>query len=237
MVSPRWGLGDAALAFVAGYVASGLTLGFWIANSGADQETLGTTAAGLFGLWLGLGGVTWWASSRKGSGQLSLDFGLRFRWPSDLSGIGIGIACQFLLVPLLSLPVYWLVEDAESRLDAPAEELNAQAGDTLGFVVLGVLLVVGAPLVEELFYRGLLLRSMQRRMSAAPAIVITGLLFGAAHVRPDAISWMAQMPALAGFGMVLGWVASRAGRLGPAIVAHAAFNLVTVLFLYAERST
>lgn len=237
MPPPRWGLGDAALAVVAGYLLSGVTFVLFAAVTGAREDSLGTTAAGLVGLWLGLGGVTWLAARRKGSGSVATDFGFFVQGWADLYGAGVGFLSQLVLVPVLTLPVYQFIEDASEKLREPAQELSSQAGDDLGFFVLAVFLVVGAPVIEELFYRGLLLRSLERRFNPAIAIVGSGLLFGAAHVRPDAIGWLAQMPALAGFGMVLAVVAHRAKRLGPGIIAHAVFNLVTVLILFANRSS
>lgn len=225
------------MAAVAGYLLSGVTFVLFAAVTGARQDSLGTTAAGLVGLWLGLGGVTWLASRRKGSGSLAADFGFYFQGWVDAYGLAVGFLSQLVLVPLLTLPVYQFIEDASEKLREPAQELSDRAGDDLGFFVLAVFLVVGAPVIEELFYRGLLLRSLEKRFNAGVAIVGSGLLFGAAHVRPDALGWLAQMPALAGFGMVLALVAHRARRLGPGIVAHSMFNLVTVVILFVDRSS
>ena len=44
-----------------------------------------------------------------------------------------------------------------------------------------------------------------------------------------------QLPALILFGVVLGVLAERTGRLGPGIVAHATFNAVTVISLTVRR--
>ncbi len=44
--------------------------------------------------------------------------------------------------------------------------------------------VVFAPLVEELFFRGLLLRSLQRRVGTGRAVALSSVLFGLAHPQP-----------------------------------------------------
>ena len=44
------------------------------------------------------------------------------------------------------------------------------------------LAVVGAPLVEELFFRGLLQGAFTRRIGAVPALFITAIIFCFAHV-------------------------------------------------------
>ena len=54
------------------------------------------------------------------------------------------------------------------------------------------------------------------------AVVVSGLLFGAVHVE------LLQFAGLALFGIVLGFLSYRTGRLGMNIVAHGAFNLLAL---------
>jgi uncharacterized protein len=163
----------------------------------------------------------------RGTGSLVTDLGLRFKFPADLVGIPIGVACQYALIPL-----YWLVE-VLSRNDNLTDEVGESAKDLTdnahgaGFFILAVLLVVGAPLVEEIFYRGLLQRSLKRYLPVVVSILATGLVFGAAHFS------LIGLPGLALFGAVLAWQAHRTGRLGLNIFTHAGFNLLTVLALWA----
>jgi uncharacterized protein len=91
--------------------------------------------------------------------------------------------------------------------------------------------VVCAPVVEELFYRGLLLRSLDKRgIQPWLSVVLSALLFAGMHF--EAL----QFAGLFLFGIVLALLVHRTGRLGPAIWAHAAFNAVTVLQLYGQRT-
>jgi len=94
---------------------------------------------------------------------------------------------------------------------------------------LAIVVVVGAPVVEELFFRGLVLRSLQRRFGDVWAVVGSAMLFGVAHFEP------LQLPALVGLGVVLGVMAVYNKRLGPSIFAHAGFNLVTMIALALQR--
>ncbi|MDA8038018.1 MAG: CPBP family intramembrane metalloprotease, partial [Actinomycetota bacterium] len=100
-----------------------------------------------------------------------------------------------------------------------------------GLVVLSILVCAGSPLVEELFFRGLVLRALLgrlehlgQRLAPALSIVLSGLVFALAHF--EAL----QLIGLAGFGIVLGYLAFRTGRLGSSIVAHVAFNSTTVIW-------
>jgi hypothetical protein len=90
-------------------------------------------------------------------------------------------------------------------------------------VILLLLLAAGAPMVEELFFRGLVLRSLLGRTPVPVALVGSALLFALAHFEA------AQFAGLAAFGVVLAVLAWRTGRLTPGIGAHAAFNTVAVL--------
>jgi membrane protease YdiL (CAAX protease family) len=96
-------------------------------------------------------------------------------------------------------------------------------------VVLLVLIAgVAAPVVEEIFYRGLLQRSLIRRVGPGWGVALASVLFSAAHLQ------LLQFPALALAGGLFGILAYRCGRLGPAIVAHMVFNLTAVGFLLWE---
>ena len=58
-------------------------------------------------------------------------------------------------------------------------------------MLLVLIVVIAAPIVEELFYRGLLLRALERRVGNGWAVVWCGLIFGASHFE------LLQLPALA----------------------------------------
>ncbi len=95
-------------------------------------------------------------------------------------------------------------------------------------VVLVLAVVVAAPAVEELFYRGLLQAGLARALGTAPAIAVQGALFGLAHhPLPSSGAEVAAVVVLAGVGVVFGVTAHRHG-LGASIVGHALFNGVTV---------
>ena len=58
---------------------------------------------------------------------------------------------------------------------------------------------------------------------------MSALAFGAEHGQH------LQLLGLVAFGVVLGMLAQRSGRLGPGLVAHAAFNAATVVLLAVLR--
>jgi membrane protease YdiL (CAAX protease family) len=224
--APAWGLGDAAAGFLVGLLVSGLVAGLWAAVSGSNRLTLGALAASQAGLWVGLLGAPVLASRRKGSDDLGHDFGLRIRWSDSVLGVPVGVLCQLMLIPLIYLPLHDLVSRRD--LEAPVRRVTNRAHG-VGFFVLAVVVIVGAPLVEELFFRGLVLSSLQRRFGDGWAVAGSAVAFGLAHFEP------LQLPALVALGVVLAVLALRTGRLGPGIFAHAAFNAVTIIALALQR--
>lgn len=222
----RWGLGDAAVGYLVALVASGVLGAAWLSAAGSDELSLAGLAVAQVGLWAGFLGAPWFAAKRRGSGSLRDDFGLSVRARDALIGVPIGLACQLVLLPLLYLPVSLLVDTSE--LSRPARELTGQAKGP-AFVALAGVLIVGAPIVEELFFRGLLLRSCKRRWGYGGALLASACVFGATHFQ------LLQFFGLAAFGAILAWLALRYERLGPAIWTHAAFNAVTVVALFLER--
>ena len=199
-----------------------VTLAVWEDIQGDDRRTLGFVVAGLVGLWVGFVGAPVVAARLKGSGSVVADFGLRVR-PLDIPlGLVVGVASQLVLVRLLYLPFKWLAPGFYERVGEETDEvLDVTAAG--GRVLLVVLLVLAVPVVEELFFRGLVQGALLKRLGRpAPAVAIGAVVFGVTHYQPVALL------GLVAFGVVLGVLVVRAGRLGPALVAHAAFNAAAV---------
>ncbi|MGE3356122.1 MAG: CPBP family glutamic-type intramembrane protease [Acidimicrobiia bacterium] len=96
----------------------------------------------------------------------------------------------------------------------------------LAVAVLGVVMLVAAPLFEELLFRGVVLRAFAAHAPMAVAVPAQGLLFASFHVELGR-GWgnIGLVAVLAVLGTVLGAVAARTGRgLGAAVLAHALHN-------------
>lgn len=191
-------------------------------GSGADEAEpgLGVTFAAVAGLWVGLLWATVYAARAKGSGSLADDFGLRIERRDIGIGIGAALLSQLVIIPLLYLP--FDVDDLGGENDRLVDNTHG-----LGLVVLYLILAVGAPVVEELFFRGFLQRAMVRRLGPVVGIGLTAALFGLTHFD------VAAFVGLTVFGVVLGVLAHRRGSLGASIVAHVTFNAVAVAFYIA----
>lgn len=229
---PRWGLGDAAAGFVVSLLGGQVAITAILGATGRsfedlDELPLSLVALGQMGLWLGLLGAPVLATRLKGRGMVT-DLGFRGRWSDIWIGGVIGGLTQLPLLPVLYAPILWLLDKTQGDVEGPARELTDRAVDPLGVVLLILIVAVGAPIMEEIFYRGLLQRSLLKRGLPPPvAIAITSVVFGLSHFQA------LQLPGLIVAGAVFGVLAHQAGRLGPAIAAHVVFNTVSVVALLA----
>jgi hypothetical protein len=225
----RWGLGDAAIGWLVGLVGGAIAFSLVVVASGTDADDLdalplGWVAVAQLGLWFGLLGAPYVAARFKGNGMRS-DFGLRARWVDLPVGALWGVIGQLAIIWIVFLPLRWLTDISQDEFSEPAQQMADKATGAVGVVLLVLIVGVGAPIVEEIFYRGLLQRSLIRRVGVGWGIAIASVLFGAAHLQ------VLQFPALTLAGLLFGVLAHRAGRLGPAIAAHVVFNMTAVVSL------
>jgi membrane protease YdiL (CAAX protease family) len=95
---------------------------------------------------------------------------------------------------------------------------TALRGDLFEQVTTGLAVAVGAPLCEELVFRGYLWSAMQRSAPTWVTWLVTTLLFTGYHLDP------AQMIGVLPIAAVLGWVRWQTGSVWPAILLHAVNN-------------
>lgn len=144
-------------------------------------------------------------------------------------GLGAGFVIGVANYAALAVPLMWVSEqvfpvEVVQRYSA-ARLFDRQTGLELALLVTGV--SVAAPFCEEFLYRGVLQTGLARKLDAPRAIVITALIFSLMHFDP--VGFLARFE----LGVVFGLLAWRAGSLWPAIGAHAANNLVSVVMFLA----
>jgi len=236
----------AVVGFLAGQIGAlvfGLVAGAIAGKTSAQLQAIASASvppewyvvSTLLGLWIGFIGAPWLASRTQGTRNFVRDLGLRFRL-IDLFGIAIGIGGQ-LLVAIMYAPFQHDIHD----FNGPSQKLTGGSHGS-GFVVIAIATVVFAPAMEELFFRGLLLKALVRLLTplraaggaraagVVLAVILDGLLFGLAHGE-----WV-QLAGLAAFGIILAAVSYRTGRLGMNMVAHATFNLVAIVAIASTGS-
>jgi membrane protease YdiL (CAAX protease family) len=215
----RWGLGDAAVGLIPFLLGAVSLLG----DGEEADPTVGSLVVGSLVYWLFLVGVPVVATRLKGNGVVT-DLGLRFRWPADLGAFALGVVLQAVVVWALYVPIFWFSDVETDDVSNEARKLVDSASGA-GVVALVLVVCVGAPIAEEVFFRGLLLRATERRFGTGVALVVSTVVFGVGHLQGI------QLPALLLFGAVAGVLTVRTGRLGPAILCHMGFNTWTIIQL------
>lgn len=205
-------------------------LGFWfIAGVGSaqvlkafametDHKIIVQSAAAELGLMTGV-----FVFAAVYPGQLALP---RLRWRASLvSGaatfcvaIPIVMAAGLIWTTLLT----WLGLPIEKQ---SAIELFGRTKDVPWEIVLVALAIVLAPIAEELVFRVVLFRYLRTRIPRWIAFLGPALIFAALHQN---LASFGQLVALA---IVFSFAYERTGQPGTTIVAHALFNLNTVILL------
>ena len=223
----RWGIPDAFIAWAVGFAASfpaviGLKAG---ASLGPGRTFLAVVLQNV-----GIVAALWLISVLKGQHSIVRDFGfpaapsLRPTVVGVWVGAGVGGS---VVVNLLLWPIERIGHLQETTQDVARTVTHARG---LALVLLFVAIVLVAPIVEELLFRGVLLRSLQRRFSTPVAVFLSALAFGAAHI-PGGGQAYALVPGLVLLGLVSGVLAARSGDLTRSICLHVGFNFLSWLFL------
>lgn len=222
-VAGWWALAGIAVGEVIGSIFAGLAASV----DGGTHAAL-TTFVGEVGLWAGMLGAVVVVSRAYGTGSVVEDFGLKFRVVDLAVGLAVGAGG-------LALSAVVAAATAGTALAGSNDQvLSRHPAGSAGFVLVAVVVAAGAPLVEELFFRGLLRQALAARFGAVPAIWGQAALFGLAHYQPGAgVSNLTIVVVIAGLGVLLGYAAQRTGRLAGGMLGHALFNLAAVVELAA----
>ena len=114
-----------------------------------------------------------------------------------------------------------------------SQNLVVKSSSVAVYVVLGVIVVLVAPVVEETMFRGLMLRTFMRRWGFWPAALLSSAIFALFHTYE--VSTLAGALTLAGVVFTLGLtnclLARWSGRLAAGIMNHMVFNGLAILAL------
>lgn len=208
----RWGLADAAIALA-------LTVALALSVPLLFRGSVLSPLLGYLAVWAPLLGAVLVSSRFRGTRSLARDVGLCFRPIDALWGLGIGLLAR-VAATLIEIAVY-------GRAASPAPAFDD------GWWLFSALLapVIIAPVVEELFFRGLLLRAFNRAAGPSVAVAVSSIAFAALHLlaATSPVQLLAVGLATLAFGVATGVLAVVTGRIGGAIVAHACFNALVVI--------
>jgi uncharacterized protein len=210
-----WSFWDALWAILGSVVISAITASVLLAL-GVDDSS-GWTLLAIASQWIAMAGWPLWVTRARGNGA-QIDLGLRLR-PIDLAtGLAGGIGA-FAAAVVAGLITAALFGDFTSAAGDQAQQLADSGGPAL-LLLFALMVAVGAPIAEELTFRGLLWSGVAKR-GGPPwlSIGVSACAFALIHFEPS------RLLVLLAVGTVLGVVRWRTGSLGACIVAHGINNL------------
>lgn len=128
-----------------------------------------------------------------------------------------------MLVPLILMADEQILELLIALFPMSEWEEQMFAGMVSEGLASAVTLCVIAPVLEEMLFRGVLLRAFLRQHARGTAIVASALYFGVSHLN------LYQFVLTFLTGLLLGWLYERSRSLLPCIALHGAINTVVYL--------
>lgn len=148
----------------------------------------------------------------KGLGEILSRLGVRRFRPSALKWMAAAIGAYLLFAALYSLLI------VEPKQEDIAEGFGAVPVQVL-------LIVIAAPVSEEVCFRGMLFGGLRRSLPRIPAALLAGLIFGSLH----ALTGVSAVPPLIAFGFILSLLYEKTGSIVPGILLHMLNNSVALL--------
>ena len=152
------------------------------------------------------------ALARLGLGAITR----RALWMGALAWIAY-LAIAQLLVPFL-----------DPRQEDVTSDLGTDEPTVISAIFAGLLIVVVAPLSEELFFRGFMYAGLRRSLPLWPAALISALVWGSLHLGGGNVGVALQLSV---FGVILAWLYERSGTLWAPILAHLINNAIAFALL------
>lgn len=147
---------------------------------------------------------------------------LQWRWRPLTSALTGAVVMLLLVLPPVALSG-WLIDSLWSDPPGsnPMLDLVLSGSDPVALLCFAVTAIVLAPLFEETLFRGVLLPVLGRRIGAAAAVVVSAVLFAAAHLS------LSELVPLFVLGCGLGLLRLRSGRLASTVLMHGLWNSLT----------
>ena len=147
-----------------------------------------------------------------------------------------GVIAGAILVPavgLVSVGLQLVLQQVAGH-DVATPRQVAAGLSPFASTLLILLAVIVAPISEELFFRGVLFRTMRDRHGFWPAALASAIPFGLVHYVPaPAIDALLLQATMVFTGVGLAWIYDRRGTIVAPAAAHVVFNIVGVVTILA----
>lgn len=145
-------------------------------------------------------------------GEVLARLGVRTFKPSALKWMALAIVVYLVLGALYS-----------QLITEPHQEDIAKGFGALPFQI--ILIVIAAPVSEEVCFRGMLFGGLREKLPRIAAALVTGLIFGGLH----AVTGVSAVPPLMLFGFLLCLLYEKTGSIVPGILLHVLNNSIALL--------
>lgn len=162
--------------------------------------------------------------------RIGVFFGHRGLRDGVFGGVG-GLILYPVIAIAVGIPLTILFHVLSGQETTTPDQLPSDLSSTAAAVSV-VLAVLVAPIVEELFFRGIVFRSVRDRRGFWAGAIVSGLLFGLVHYVPAAWQDTMLLQSIMVFtGIGLAWIYERRGNLVANIAAHMAFNTIGIILI------
>jgi membrane protease YdiL (CAAX protease family) len=229
--TPRapWGVKEMALCtaviLVALFILTTAILGPFVASNDEESPEYLTASSVTNILWNAVMviSVLWFVRRAGGSAR---DLGLGMPANGTLRHTALLLAGTFVLMYIVVVAYGGVVDATGADFLEPDQQVPDEFYDSdVALGVLGIAIVLGAPLAEEIFFRGFLYGGTRSIAGVLPAALITGFIFSLAHYNQGLVIPFTVI------GALLALSYQRSGTLWVPIGAHFLFNLASFSIL------
>lgn len=136
------------------------------------------------------------------------------------TGVGLGVFAQAVSYVATSV----------MHLETGSNTNNSLSGLEIPTLFIATVFLV--PLIEEVIYRGIVMDTLQRfGATALVSVLIQGTVFAAGHFveTPMTMFTAVQFFILLVIGLTLGWLRTKTNNIGSTYIAHAIYNIITLV--------
>ncbi|MBI5753904.1 CPBP family intramembrane metalloprotease [Candidatus Peregrinibacteria bacterium] len=152
---------------------------------------------------------------------------LGFNKIKPLKALGIAVVAYIFY---LAVNIFILITLLYFNWKIPGYELQPSiiklfGNGTINVIGAGIISILVTPILEEIFFRGFLLRILCNKLGIIIGSLITAVAFGFLH-----FPWQAIIPSFV-FGLILNAIVIRSRSIWPAIAFHILNNAIVFAFL------
>ena len=212
-------------------------------NPAVTRETTKVALVSIFPASIMVGALAWWLAGRRGGIPARV---LSLRWPK-LTPLGwVALVLCFMAAMYAAIMAIVLIFHIDMSQYTPGPDGQSPKSGSAGavkeamfdianepwlFALVFPSIAIGAPLAEELIFRGQLFSALsQTRLGVAGTTLVTALMWALMHVTEP---WL-SIALIFVMGLIFGWMMYRFGSLWVTIACHGIWNGFYALLIFFQ---